>query len=242
MLRDADVRWCNNCLKCYRNLEAELAPCAIDDGVTGILERMLEADGLIFASPVHNGFLTGRMTAFFERVVWRVCRPTGAIAGLHGMPEPRSRKVRAMATIVSAGGMPARLRKLCDGGTPFLKENGGMFFNATCVGDLYAHAVLTRRPASDADWQRIYDLRRLSEAQLRAAFDLGVRLARTIEAGNLRAPRMMGPVTEALARMWVGMGQLYEVLGPPAAGPEPAVGPEPPAAGAPPARNPEDRP
>ena len=108
LLSKCDIAYCRNCLRCYRDLGADTAPCTIKDDVDDILEKVREADGILLTSPVHNGFVTGLMTVFFERIVWRPCRPTGTIFGLEGLPENRRRdKVRALATIVSAGGIPS---------------------------------------------------------------------------------------------------------------------------------------
>ena len=69
MLQDHDVRYCTNCLMCYKDLDAEIAPCSVDDSVGEILQKVKDADGIILSSPVHNGFITGSMTVFF-----RTCR------------------------------------------------------------------------------------------------------------------------------------------------------------------------
>jgi NAD(P)H-dependent FMN reductase len=213
LLKEQDIRTCTNCLRCYRDAESEMGPCSLDDGMTAVVRKVLEADGVLFASPVHNGFLTGGMTAFFERLVWRVCKPTGRIASIGGMPVPRSSKTRALASIVSAGAMPRRLRKMCDGGTAFLKENGNHFLNGTWAGDVYAHADLSRLPENEGGWRRMYDLRKLSAGQLQEAFDLGVRMADMIQRGELRPHRMMGPVVEAMTGLWLRMGRVYKIAG-----------------------------
>ncbi|MGD9323336.1 MAG: flavodoxin family protein, partial [Desulfobacterales bacterium] len=46
LLKDFDIRYCTNCLKCYGDLESEIAPCTHDDDVTLILEKIKEADGV----------------------------------------------------------------------------------------------------------------------------------------------------------------------------------------------------
>ena len=75
MLRDKNIQFCTNCLTCYKDLESEIAPCSINDDVGDILEKIREADGIILAPPVHCGFVTGLMTAFMERIVFRLCVP-----------------------------------------------------------------------------------------------------------------------------------------------------------------------
>ncbi len=185
MLREKNIEYCKNCLTCYKDLTSEIAPCVIEDDVGEILEKIREADGIILASPVHCGFVTGLMTAFIERIVFRLCRPTGEIMGIKGCPEPRlTDKARALATIVSAGGVPPELREYCDLGTPWLKD-AAMFFNGECIADMYAGAVFTKELEGE-EWSRMYFFRELTEGQLQEAFDLGVKMAEAIRSNTVR--------------------------------------------------------
>ena len=211
MLRDRNIGWCNNCLKCYNDRTSSLAPCSVDDDMTGILEQVMDADGVLFASPVHNGHLTAPMVLFFERMVWRVCKPTGSLAGLKGLPEPRTNKIRAIGAIANAGGIPDKLRKFCDG-TPFIKDNGCMFLNGHWVGDLYAAAHLKRKPESPDDWQRLYNLKQVSQTQLDAARDLGRNMAGTINKGGMKATKSMGPAALAVVGLMVRFMGDYKII------------------------------
>ena len=185
MLRDKNIQFCKNCLTCYKDLESEIAPCTIEDDVGEILEKIREADGIIMASPVHCGFVTGLMVTFIERITFRLCRPTGEYMGLKGCPEPRlTGKARAVATIVSAGGMPIEMREYCDLGTPWLKETA-VFFNGECIGDIYAGAVFTKE-LQDEEWSKSFLFRELTEEQLKEAFNLGVKMAGAIKNKTVR--------------------------------------------------------
>jgi multimeric flavodoxin WrbA len=185
MLRDKNIQFCKNCLTCYKDLESEIAPCTIDDDVGNILEKIRDADGIIMASPVHCGFVTGLMTAFIERIAFRLCRPTGEFMGLKGCPEPRlTGKPRAVATIVSAGGIPIELRDYCDIGTPWLKDTG-VFFNGECIGDVYAGAVFNKKLQND-EWSKSFLFRELTKEQLQESFDLGVKMAEAINSKKVR--------------------------------------------------------
>lgn len=185
MLRDKNIQFCTNCLTCYKDLASEIAPCSIDDDVGEILEKIREADGIILASPVHCGFVTGLMTAFMERIAFRLCRPTGEFMGLKGLPEPRlTGKARAVSTIVSAGRIPTELRAYCDLATPWLKD-AAMFFNGECIGDIYAGAVFTKE-LQDEEWSRSFLFRELTEEQLQEAYNLGLKMAEAIKNKALR--------------------------------------------------------
>ncbi len=187
LLKDYDIRFCTNCLKCYGDLESEIAPCTHDDDVTLILEKIKEADGVLLGSPVHMGFVTGLMNIFMERTCFRLARPTGELLGLRGCPEPRlTNKPRALASIVTAGAVPVELRQYCDAGTGWLKENVPMLFNGEFVIDQYAAAFFPKE-LNDDEWARAFFLRKLTEAQLEEAFELGKTLVSRISVDNVRA-------------------------------------------------------
>ncbi|MDQ7825163.1 MAG: flavodoxin family protein [Candidatus Eremiobacteraeota bacterium] len=214
MLSELEIRYCTNCLKCYSDIESDIAPCSIDDGVGKVLEKIRDADGIILSSPVHNGFVTGLMTTFMERIAWRLCRPTGEILGLRGIPAPRlTEKTRAVATIVSAGCMPTKLRKFCDTGTPWLKEQGAICFNGECVADMYAGVVLDRELEKD-EWARIYFIRKLSEKQLQEAFGIGVKMVDAIKNHRIRPANLSGMVgifSDTAARVLSKIINPYEI-------------------------------
>lgn len=187
LLAERDVGYCRNCLTCYKDLESEIAPCSINDDVQGILEAIRDADGVFFASPVHNGFVSGLMNAFIERATWTLLRPTGEILGVKGMPEPRlTDKTRAVATVVSAGGIPSEMREYCDLGSPWLQEQAAMICNGECIGDIYAGAVFSKELEGD-EWSRAYLLRELTEEQLQETYNLGVTMVHALNEEKVRA-------------------------------------------------------
>jgi multimeric flavodoxin WrbA len=206
LLRDHDVQHCTNCLKCYKDLESDLGPCSIDDSMGEILQKVVDADGIILTSPVHSGFITGLMTVFFERIAWRLCRPTGTMLTFRGMPEPRSNKVRALATIVSAGSMPTKQgKKYCNDGTPFMKQNGCLYFNADWVDSMYAGGEFSKK-LQGVDWHKAYLFKILSKEQLNEARDLGIKMVKMIKAGKLQPLHPLGrfgPVIDTVTGMFM---------------------------------------
>ncbi len=183
LLCEKDIRFCANCLSCYNNLEADIAPCSISDDVGEILEKIREADGIVMATPIHNGFASGLMTTFAERAVWTLCKPTGSFLDLKGCPEPRlTDKPRGSVIIASAGGMPDELRQYCDLATPWLKDLCQIFYNGEVVGDFYAGAHYPRALADD-EWSKAYTIRALTDRQLEQAYTLGAALAHRLAKG-----------------------------------------------------------
>ncbi len=194
ILKQRDIRYCSNCLTCYKNLEDDLAPCPLKDDMDEIVQKMAAADGILLSSPVHIGFITALMTLFFERFTWRFCRPTGQLLNMRGLPEPRTPKVRALASIVSAGGMSEAMgKKYCNNATPFMKENGCLTLNAAWIGDLYAGAEFPKKMELE-DWSKAYILRELNQRQLDQARALGKKMAAAIIANRLKPFHLMGPL------------------------------------------------
>jgi len=76
-LADIDIRPCAGCHSC----EATGA-CRIQDGMTAIYEKLLEADAILLASPAYMGGIASRMQAFMERT-WplRKKQLAGKLAG-----------------------------------------------------------------------------------------------------------------------------------------------------------------
>lgn len=201
MLREKSIGYCTNCLKCYAWEGEGVAPCSLRDDMDDVIAALLEADGICFASPVHCGFVTAQMTTFMDRLAWRVMRPAAPLGHCFNLESRVTDKVRALGSIVTAGGMPRSLRRLCDDGTRWLKSNAPLELHGQWIGDVYAAADLERLPETEQDWRRIYFLRRLSTPQLEDARQLGVRMVEALEKGGLRADTLENSIPAALR--WV---------------------------------------
>ena len=62
-LCDLRIEFCRHCEKCHRKIMS----CPIEDDVRMILKKMLEADGIILASPNYINQITASMKALFDR-------------------------------------------------------------------------------------------------------------------------------------------------------------------------------
>jgi len=56
------------CVACYQCRTKKVADCAVKDDFQEIFKKVCEADGLILASPVYFGSMTGRMKCLTERL------------------------------------------------------------------------------------------------------------------------------------------------------------------------------
>jgi len=62
-LSDFSILFCRHCEQCDKNI----MQCPLDDNVQEILEKMLEADGIILASPNYINQVTASMKALLDR-------------------------------------------------------------------------------------------------------------------------------------------------------------------------------
>ena len=72
MLKDVNLKWCLGCYTCVKLGEDK---CPLKDDREKIVKEMLDADGVLFASPVYTMQITALMKNFFERVGYIDHRP-----------------------------------------------------------------------------------------------------------------------------------------------------------------------
>jgi len=145
-LMDHEIGFCRNCLACRESkADGPYVKCTIRDDMDWISEELTKADRLIFGTPVHEGYCTGIMTTFLERVTWTFAKPTGRALTLIGCPVPRATgKGKKAVIIVVSGIVPPYYRKFCDDATSHIKIALTCSLNAKPVGDMYAGAVESR--------------------------------------------------------------------------------------------------
>ncbi len=62
-LCDCKIEFCKHCERCHR----KIMDCPVEDDVVKIMNEMLEADGIILASPNYINCVTASMKALFDR-------------------------------------------------------------------------------------------------------------------------------------------------------------------------------
>ena len=115
VLSKQKILYCVGCGNCLTEGE-----CSIKDDVPKIHKKMSEVDGIIFASPVYLGTVTGQMKTFLDR-----CLPIGHRPSLQGK--------YGLAVVASAG--------IMDVPTKVFLENALTAFGVTCVGGICGIAV-----------------------------------------------------------------------------------------------------
>ena len=68
-LYDIDYKGCRSCMACHLKGQ-RIDCCCFQDGLTDTLKECSKADGLVLASPIYYGEMTGMMRAFWERLTF----------------------------------------------------------------------------------------------------------------------------------------------------------------------------
>lgn len=66
-LYDLKYTGCRSCFACKRKNGASYGKCAIRDDLYEVLEKLADADAVVFGSPIYYRTITGQLHAFFER-------------------------------------------------------------------------------------------------------------------------------------------------------------------------------
>jgi multimeric flavodoxin WrbA len=69
-LYDLSYRGCISCFSCKMKNGKSYGRCAVKDDLTPIFEKVLDAQSLLFGSPIYLGTSTGQMRSFMERLVF----------------------------------------------------------------------------------------------------------------------------------------------------------------------------
>lgn len=69
-LYDYNYKGCKSCFACRLKNGKSYGKCAMKDDLTPILEKVENADALLFGSPIYLGSTTGEMRSFMERLFY----------------------------------------------------------------------------------------------------------------------------------------------------------------------------
>ncbi|MFT8350332.1 flavodoxin family protein [Clostridium saccharoperbutylacetonicum] len=69
-LYDLNYTGCKSCFACKRLEGKSYGKCAVKDDIQEVLEKLSQADGIIFGSPVYFGNITGQLQSFLERLLF----------------------------------------------------------------------------------------------------------------------------------------------------------------------------
>ena len=66
-LYDMAFKGCVSCFACKRKDGASYGKCAVRDDLHEVLEKLRDADAIVFGSPIYYRTITGQLHAFYER-------------------------------------------------------------------------------------------------------------------------------------------------------------------------------
>ncbi|MBU1669947.1 MAG: NAD(P)H-dependent oxidoreductase [Actinobacteria bacterium] len=149
-LADLNLGYCRFCLKCRDATGPQIASCVQEDGLAGLIEKILEADGFILACQTSGGHASVLMKTLIERTCYTLGSPTRRILWVYGCPDCRIRDKQRFAVVVTtAGVVPTWSRAFCNGANREMAQHAEGIFNAKVVGRLYGGNVwkhgVTRR-------------------------------------------------------------------------------------------------
>lgn len=99
-LLNDDITFCTGCGKCTEDKDPINAKCVIKDGCEMIKQRALEADVVVFATPIYEYCVSSAMKRFLERCLTLVTFKMGPVA--------RAKAIKGKTGIV-----------MCSSGAPF---------------------------------------------------------------------------------------------------------------------------
>ncbi len=62
-LRDLEINFCKGCMACQK-----IKHCVIEDGATQVMEKVKDADALVFATPIYYYAVCGQLKTFLDRM------------------------------------------------------------------------------------------------------------------------------------------------------------------------------
>ena len=70
-LYDLNFKGCRSCMACKLRKEPRPNRCIVRDDLTGVLDKVHEADAVVLGSPIYFSEVTGEMRSFFERFLFQ---------------------------------------------------------------------------------------------------------------------------------------------------------------------------
>lgn len=70
-LYDINFKGCTSCFACKLKDGKSYGRCAMNDGLTPVLEKLAGADAFVLGSPIYFGTVTGEMRSFMERLLFQ---------------------------------------------------------------------------------------------------------------------------------------------------------------------------
>lgn len=161
-LLDKHIEFCTNCRKCTQEKEAgKRAKCIHNDDMDGILQKIDEADGVVFGAPINYYNVTAITRRFIERLLPYCYWPLGR----KEMPKYRIKKPDKKAVVVTSSACPAFLGRILMPGAMGILKIAAKSVGAKVVRSLFLGMV------------GVEENQQLSKKDLLKAYKAGEKLA-----------------------------------------------------------------
>lgn len=176
-LYDIDYKGCRSCMACQIKGK-RVDSCQFKDGLTDILAECTAADGLVMASPIYYGEMTGQLRCFWERFTFPWLSyskgtlaapkkmPVTMIYTMNASPEQAPGTLKNMAGVEMFTGMALG----CE--VEVIQANNTTQVNNYAIFDFAEGTAEAKKRWRDEHW----------EQDLQKAFDAGKRMAEKIMA------------------------------------------------------------
>lgn len=162
-LIDQHIEFCDNCRACCQQPGTKRGKCSHKDDMDGILDKLEQADAMVFCSPMNAFTVTAVMKRFIERLTVYAYWPWSKAKA----PGFRNKKTsNKKAIVISSSAMPAIIGRLFARNTLFLLKSLPAIFGIKRTQTLY-FGMVAQTPDST-----------LTDKQLRKCFEAGRQLVR----------------------------------------------------------------
>lgn len=149
-LIDQHIEFCDNCRACCQQPGEKRGKCAHNDDMDAILDKLEQADGLVFCSPMNAFTVTAVMKRFIERLTVYAYWPWSKAKG----PAFRNKQASdKKAIIITSSAMPAIIGRMFARNALFLLKSLPPIFGVKKVKTLYFGMVAQRQDAILTDKQ-----------------------------------------------------------------------------------------
>ncbi|MDR3332338.1 MAG: flavodoxin family protein [Synergistaceae bacterium] len=69
-LYDLDYKGCSSCFSCKKAETYRDGKCAMRDGLSPVLDKIMESDAVVMGSPIYLGDVTGALRSLWERLIF----------------------------------------------------------------------------------------------------------------------------------------------------------------------------
>ena len=161
MLLDRHIEFCTNCRDCTQQPGSQRGQCPLQDDLTGILDALDEADGIVLASPINFGNVTALMKRFIERLICYAYWPWD----IKKAPKLRIQKPTRQAVLAVSSMCPAFPGRLLMANPLRTMKTAARCVGAGTIGTCYFGLTAVSRDET------------LSEKNRQKAFQMGRTLA-----------------------------------------------------------------